>query len=154
MLNSDGNENPKKANFACAAHFLYIVLNDQNMKLPSYTFHGENVVFPHKKFCCLCSCSFFFFTASHFSSCWPLAFLIFSLLQLLNFHVILPANFFFFNSFFISPTSSFCDIHVSVDIKMQWKKRVAFVFFFSLKVQVARRVVNVTLEIILHVGGG
>ena len=31
-------------------------------------------------FCCLCSCSFFFFTASHFSSCWPLAFLIFSLL--------------------------------------------------------------------------
>ena len=69
-------------------------------------------------FCCLCSCSFFFFTASHFSSCWPLAFLIFSLLQLLNFHVILPAKFFFFYLFFISPTSSFCDIHVSVHIKM------------------------------------
>ena len=82
-------------------------------------------------FCCLCSCSFFFFTASHFSSCWPLAFLIFSLLQLLNFHVILPAKFFFFYLFFISPTSSFCDIHVSVHIKMQWKKRLAYVFFHS-----------------------
>ena len=54
-------------------------------------------------FCCLCSCSFFFFTASHFSSCWPLAFLIFSLLQLLNFHVILPAKLFFFNLFLSLP---------------------------------------------------
>ena len=36
-----------------------------NVKLPSYTLYGENVVCARKKFCCLCSCSLFF-TAPHF----------------------------------------------------------------------------------------
>ena len=57
MLNSDNNENNKKSidliskkkkPFARVAHFfvhfLAVVLHDYNVKLPSCTFHGGNVV--------------------------------------------------------------------------------------------------------------
>ena len=50
----------------------------RNVKLPSYTFYGENVVCVPKKILLLCSCSLFFSLHS-FSPCWPLAFLIFLL---------------------------------------------------------------------------
>ena len=83
-------------------------------------------------FCCLCSCSFFFFTASHFSSCWPLAFLIFSLLQLLNFHVILPAKFFFFYLFLSLPLA-LSVISMSVYTSKCSGKKDSPMFFFTLK---------------------
>ena len=48
----------------------------------SYTFYGGNVVSVHVHF---------FFTAAHFSSWWPLTFLIFSP-PLQAFHVVLPTK--------------------------------------------------------------
>ena len=72
MLNGDGNENSNKINrsnkekkqFAGAAqffvHFFAVVLHD--LKLPSYTFYGGNVVCAHEKSCCSCSYWFVFFS--------------------------------------------------------------------------------------------
>ena len=80
MLNDGGNENGKtntqtkkttirlisnnNNNFARAAHFFLhffvVVLHDYSVKLSSYTFHGGNVSWSHKKFCFLCSCSLSF----------------------------------------------------------------------------------------------
>ena len=61
--------------------FLYIslplLLHGYNVKLPSYTVNGGNVVRAHKKNF-MCSCSHFFFHFRSFSSCWSLAFLVFS----------------------------------------------------------------------------
>ena len=50
----------------------------RNVKLPSYTFHGENVVCVPKKILLLVFL-FAFFSLHSFSPCWSLAFLIFSL---------------------------------------------------------------------------
>ena len=60
MLNGDGNVNGKKLTA---------------VRLPSYTFYGENNVLHTTNFVDSCS---LFFTAAHFRPCWPLAFLIFS----------------------------------------------------------------------------
>ena len=89
MLNVDGNENgkkkttnnnkqkqkpvgvtwqKKKKKHLCICSTLFGTLPRRcccNVKLPSYTLYGENVVCARKKFCCLCSCSLFF-TAPHF----------------------------------------------------------------------------------------
>ena len=92
-----------------------VVLHDYNVKLPrlpsSYTFYVGNVVWIPVRL---------FFTAAHFS------FFMFS---------------FQVNSvplFFISRSSSFTVIHVSVDIKIKSKKRTRLsCCFFSRKIRVA-----------------
>jgi len=78
ILNHNGNENGKKSiglisqktttlhmQHTFFVHFLDAVLYDYIMKLPSYTSYVGNVVCAHQRFCCLCSCSLFFFPATH-----------------------------------------------------------------------------------------
>ena len=56
----------------------------RNVKLPSYTFYGENVVCVPKKILLLVFLFAFFFLPHSFSPCWALAFLIFFLLFFLS----------------------------------------------------------------------
>ena len=72
MLSGEGNENGEKTTIGLISkketlyeqhtsfvHFFAVVLHDYNVKLPSYTFYGGNVVR-------LSLLPFFFFTAAHF----------------------------------------------------------------------------------------
>ena len=78
-----------------------------NVKLPSYTFYGENVECARKKFaaCVLVRLFFFVFHYRSFSPCLPLSFLIFSP-PLYNFHLFLPTK--FVSSVFLSLAVALC----------------------------------------------
>ena len=111
------------------AHFFVVVLHDDNVKLPSYTFYVGNVV-------CVPVRSFFS-TAAHFSLWWPLVFLSQS------YHRYEKFIFFFWRNWsplivFISHASSFqLSTQVST-LKFSRKKYpslLLLLFFFFLKVQ-------------------
>lgn len=104
-----------------------------NVKLPNCTCYGGNAVFDHKTVCCLCPGPFFFFfTPARIS-------------QFLTAATKMSCGFSIKNSFLllsISRCSFFSVIRLSVDIKIQWTKKIGFVVFFclSLKVRLAVRV--------------
>ena len=96
MLSGKGNENGEKTTIGVIrnkatlqapqiffVHFFTVVLHDCNLKLPSYTFYGGNVL--------LVLIHFFFFHCRPFLPWWPLAFLSFSP-PLQYFHVVLPTK--------------------------------------------------------------
>ena len=85
--------------------FFAVVLHDCNVKLPSYTFCGGNVVCVPVRFFL-----FFLIVCRSFSPGWPLAFLIFS--PPLQKFLFFPPTI-FVSLCFISRSSSFSVIHVS-----------------------------------------
>ena len=109
MLNGEDIENSKKTTIGPISK-IAVVLHDYNVKLPSFTFYGGNVPCVPVRF-------FFFFTAAHFhlGGRWH-----FSLPLYKNFHVFFQRN----SSplFFISRSSSFSVIHISVHIKILSRK--------------------------------
>ena len=147
MLNGDGNENckkinspwlaTKKKNFTHAAHFFVflvhffaVVLHDHNLKLSSYTFYGKKCRMCSPKILLLVfQFRIFFLTAVHFYLA-GFSLLTASISHLFNRRYKIFMLFFLQNScaFFISRSSSFSLIHVSVDIKTKSNKKL----FFSL----------------------
>ena len=104
MLNGEGNESSKKTTTIGPISKIAVVLYDCNVKLPSYTCYGENVLY---------SCSLFFFSLP----------LIFTLVAAGISHCHYMKTFMFFSKeirllFFTSRSSSFSVIHVSEDIKI------------------------------------
>ena len=97
MLNGVDNENGKKTNKQRTTTFFvhFLCRCCRNVKLPSYTFYGENHICL-QKICCLRSCSLFFSLPLIFTFCRPLAFLILTSSKK-NIHVVvLPTKFVFF----------------------------------------------------------
>ena len=150
MLNDGGNENGKtntqtkktttrlisnnNNNFARAAHFFLhffvVVLHDYSVKLSSYTFHGGNVSWSHKKFCFLCSCSLSFSL--------PLIFTILAA-KIYHFHL----TFFFLFLFFV--------LSFALALPLLRLGFVVVVFLF-LKVRVAKITITSTFIIMLNTG--
>ena len=103
-------------------HFFPVDLNNYNLKPNSYTFYGGNFVCAHEKCCCLCSCSSLLIFTLLFASIYRF------LSGAIKFSCCssneLPLLCFFISR---SRSSSFSVIHVSVDIKIESKKKRGFV---------------------------
>ena len=117
MLNGEGNENSKKITTIGPISKIAIVFHDYNVKLPSYTFYGGNVP---------CVPVRFFFSL-------PLIFILVAA-GISRCHYIKTFMFSFQRNssplFFISRSSSFSVIHVSVDIKILSRKTDSALFFW------------------------
>ena len=108
MLNGEGNKNCKKKKKKKSVVYY-------NMKHSSYTFYGKKV--SYQRFCCLCSCSVFFTAAGFYLTGFLLTASISHFLT-----ADIKFSCWFSNKIrlfclFISHSSSFCVIHVSVNIQ-------------------------------------
>ena len=167
MLNGDGNENCKKNNSlisnkkqlcTCSTLFCQFLCRcfarPQRKTFQLHILWKTSVLCAHQRFCCLCSCSLFFFRcrsflpcqlllASHqhfsFSNGWPIQ----------NFHVVFPAKFVSF--VFLSLALALSLLSTSVQtLKLSRKKTELNCCFFSLKVRVATQFRAKNLE--FHLG--